>query len=334
MLCTVMWDVYQDGERNELWRAIGSIIPRGSPDWSRKGIYAYWDPDSHELLYVGLATDLMTRFAQHNRLVRHAGGNKAEKIDEWFGNHRRLGFTLLVQAAAVEVLDHARSIDPLMGVESSQIARIAEGQLLELHRRVHGRWPVWNGVGGSVKGAEWARESDRSVIRLLSAQDESLFVARRTIQELASDEMSLRAEALVHGARMRALLDLHNPDVLNPFTSGVSGGPQVSGEPLVEQIMRFLMLAEGKLIDDLSPADEAIRAWVVRFSDAAAMNAVRDQYLAGVRDLRRQAKDPRDREMATFNEFLLSADVDIEVARDAAEVLAAGYLDLPAPFQG
>ena len=213
MLCTVIWDVYGNDERREIWEATRRLLPEHSRDWSRKGVYGYWDPDTRELLYVGLASNLPERFAQHNRLVTHSGGNKADAIDGWFSSHDRLGLTLLVQAAAVQILDMLFQLSPTLGVESSEISRIAEGQLIELHRLETERWPVWNSVGGSTRGAEWATPRGRSMIRLLSAADRSLFVARRTLRDLVTDKQSSRLEALVHCARMRA----------TPFDSPMGG---------------------------------------------------------------------------------------------------------------
>src|SRR5260370_6949202 len=94
-----------------------------------------------------------------------------------------------------------------LGVESSDISRIAEGQLIELHRLETGRWPVWNRIGGSTLGAEWATPGGRSMIRLLSAADESLFVARPTLRDLVADKQSSRLEALLPPAPLPTLLD-------------------------------------------------------------------------------------------------------------------------------
>jgi hypothetical protein len=130
MLCTIIWDVYRDDERFQVWQAIRQLLSEDSPDWSRKGVYGYWDPETLRLLYVGLATNLPERFAQHNRLVPHSGGNKADVIDTWFSKHQKLGLTLIVQAAAVQTQDMLYSLNPLVGVESDDISRVAEGQLI------------------------------------------------------------------------------------------------------------------------------------------------------------------------------------------------------------
>jgi hypothetical protein len=187
MLCTVIWDTYRADERREVWDALQCLLSDHSPDWSRKGVYAYWNPESRRLLYVGLATNLPERFAQQNGLITHTGGNKADSINDWFIKHERLGFTVLIQAAAVEILDMLYELSPSLGAESNGIARVAEGQLVELHRMEYGYMPPWNRVGGSTLGAEWATRGGRPIIRLLSAADSSLFVARRTLRQLVLD---------------------------------------------------------------------------------------------------------------------------------------------------
>lgn len=65
-------------------------------------MYAYWDRETHELLYLGLASDLPGRFAQHNGLVKHSGGNKTKEINAYFTDHEHLGFTVLLQGKAIE----------------------------------------------------------------------------------------------------------------------------------------------------------------------------------------------------------------------------------------
>lgn len=317
MLCTIIWDAYINSERREIWLALCELMPADSPDWSRYGVYAFWDPDTHELLYVGLTSNLPERFAQHNRLVQHSGGNKAERIDEWFSERARLGFTILIQGAAVQMLETLGEINPMLGVQRKGITQIAEGQLIELHKLERGCWPPWNSVGGSVRGAEWANPNDRSVIRLLSAAEDSLFVARRSIRALVRNEQDLRREAFLQVARMQALMEIHEMD----FNFDMSPNERV------EKISRMLMLIDGKLIDDLSGADDRIRAWVGRFADPQNRNAQREEYRRKIQEVASAAAHDEDRQAAFFTEAILSQDDAESLASDASDVLAVGYLD-------
>jgi hypothetical protein len=313
MLCTVIWDVYRTDERNDIWQALCQLLPKISRDWSRKGVYAFWDPSTRELLYVGLATDLPTRFAQHNGLVSHSGGNKLRSINSWFATRQQLGFTLLLKSGAVQILDLLYGLDPTIGVESDTISRIAEGQLIELYRMEHGRRPPWNGVGGSVRGAEWAQQNDRSVIRLLSGAEESLFVARRSLRTLVSNPLDLRREALLHGARMHALMELEMRDI-----DDVVG----NSDAMAEHISRYLMFRDGKIVDGLVNSDELIQMWLERFAYHDAMNAYRNQVVIDIRALR-EVQLERDQRTGILIEMLLTEGVDDDVAQAAAEVLAS-----------
>ncbi len=209
MLCTVIWDAYTYDERKSVWAALKSLLPEGSPDWSRKGVYGYWDPATKKLQYLGLATNLPLRFAQHNGLVSHSGGNKHEQIEAWFSEHPRLGVTTMIQAAAVGLLDQINELSLTMGARSDDIIALGEGQLIELHRKETGSWPPWNGVGGLTRGRDLAVDSGASLIPILAAERDSLFVARRSLRDLAHDRQARVWEATLHSARMRAVMEAH-----------------------------------------------------------------------------------------------------------------------------
>ena len=150
-----------------------------------------------------------------------------------------------------------------------------------------------------------------------SAADENLFVARRTLRELVGDDHALRHEALVHGARMQALMEMHEVD----------DAVDMPSKERMEQILRFLMLREGKLVDDLVDVDSRIRRWVHRLAEAEGMTHQRERAIAALEGLARDSRDPRDQMAALFIERLLLEGDDEDVARDAADVIAAGYLD-------
>jgi hypothetical protein len=121
-LGTVVRDVYQNDERLMMYESL-ELLTRGN-DWSRSGVYCFWDPRKCEALYMGLASVLPARFGQHNsqRGTRPRKGNKGREIDAWFGEHDRLGFSIILQEA-------------LADEEYEPYARNAEGQLLEGYRK-------------------------------------------------------------------------------------------------------------------------------------------------------------------------------------------------------
>jgi hypothetical protein len=67
----------------------------------------------------------------------------------------------------------------------------------------------------------------------LSAFDSSLFVARRTLRDLVADHQARRLEALVHAARMQALMESHQLDDYD-----------IDPKEVTAKIERFLMLRE------------------------------------------------------------------------------------------
>lgn len=68
--------------------------------WASSGIYCYWDYESREILYVGLAIDLTERFKQHNGMFPGIDLNtcKRREIDEYFRQKERIGFSVVLQS--------------------------------------------------------------------------------------------------------------------------------------------------------------------------------------------------------------------------------------------
>ncbi|MBY6540620.1 hypothetical protein HQ325_18265 [Rhodococcus sp. BP-349] len=187
-LGTVIRDVYTDGERKVMYGTLVSLLRQ--PNWSSSGLYCYWDPSTKEPLYIGLARNLCTRFAQHNGLGgnKPSGGNKGAKINGWFAENDRLGFSLVLQDAfADEAYDEA--------------AAIGEGQLLEGFKTLHGKLPPWNKIGGSKHGATYAGSDTARWFDFMTGKIDGLVVSRMTIRELDGDPTAEFNEAAVHMSR-------------------------------------------------------------------------------------------------------------------------------------
>lgn len=196
-----MLDAYMQHEAREMRAALRELFPKGGRLWSPTGVYCYFDPHTHEILYVGLAKDLQSRFAQHNALIgKDARGNKREEIAAYFEDHELLGFSVYVQSAAVILLE-------VMGGETAaEIVGFGEGQLIRGHIEAFGRPPKWNRIEGSRMGAAQAGPFTRFHFGLLSGQIDALFVARRTIRQLANDFDAECHEQTLHSARLNAFM--------------------------------------------------------------------------------------------------------------------------------
>lgn len=187
-LGTVVRDIYTDSTRSSMHKTIDEL--RGTADWHTAGLYCYWDPATQEALYIGLSKDLAVRFAQHNGLKGNKpnNGNKGEKINGWFKTHDRLGFSLVIQDASADDVE-------------SRYSEIAEGQLIEGYRALHGKFPLWNRIGGSKEGAGYADTDTATWFDFMTGKTDGMVVARRTITELNDDYDADVNEAAIHMSR-------------------------------------------------------------------------------------------------------------------------------------
>jgi hypothetical protein len=294
--------------------ALKALLPEDSPDWSRKGVYGYWDPVTRTLLYLGLATNLPLRFAQHNGLVSHVGGNKRKNIDGWFADHPALGLTTMVQAAAVALLDRMHELSFTMGARSDDIISLGEGQLIELHRKEAGAWPPWNAVGGAARGRDLAVATGTSLIPILSGARDSLFVARRSLRDLAADERARVWEATIHAARMRAVMEAHD----------ISGLPS-NEQDVSRRIEQLLLMRSGHLVDDLSPSEADIMEWLRRIEDGRANQEVH-RLRDALTSLRPDIALDNDRQVAAMLSAVAHAADFSDDAVNVTDLLRSGYL--------
>jgi|tagenome__1003787_1003787.scaffolds.fasta_scaffold20812161_2 hypothetical protein len=239
--------------------ALKTLLAPNQPDWSPAGVYCYWDRDSHEILYLGLTKDLCGRFAQHNGLVKHpAAGNKWKYIKPYLERHRRIGFSILLQGKAISLMEQLYEIDATLGWRQKQVLAVGEGQLIESHRLVYGKRPRWNTDPGSVLGRQWATNAG-ALLEVLAARRESLFAARVTIRQLATELGPRFKEGVIHASRMRAVMAHH--EVTEMPTD------QDDEETIRRKIMKSLMLRNGHLVDDLTASDDEIRGWMAKLGD-------------------------------------------------------------------
>lgn len=181
-----MRDVYQDDERMEMYKTLDVLLRGG---FHRAGVYCFWNPENREPFYIGVSNDLPERFAQHNSLRGQPGrGNKATEVNEWFSEHTRLGFSVVLQGGIAD-----ETYEPF--------SRNAEGQLLEGYKRVHGGLPPWNKIGASQTGAGFVKKNSAVWTDLMTSRMDSLIVARKTIRGLDEDASAEWNELTIHPAR-------------------------------------------------------------------------------------------------------------------------------------
>jgi hypothetical protein len=289
------------------------LLGNGQREFSSKGIYAYWDPESHELLYLGLASNLFERFAQHNGLVAHHGGNKTKEIDAYFAEGRALGLTVLIQSMAIAVLEEVGEIDFTLGASSRDLIAVGEGQLIEMHKLVYGRRPPWNRTGGSKQGQRWATAAS-ALLEVLAGSRQSLFAAREPLRTLTSNFKLMFFESTIHAARLRAVQEAH--DLNLPMPSDPAGKQA--------KIEKILMLRDGSLVQDLDSTDADIRSWLERLADPRHWEgeaATWRQKFKGIE------LDMRGKQVLELLESYMEDAVPAAHRQATEEILRTGYLD-------
>lgn len=222
MLVTWIRDSYSFDDRGEMRRAVDTIAsPRDYGGFASNGVYVFFDPESHAVLYIGLARDLSERFAQHNGLVvMRPEGCKVRQIRDWMRDHSTLGYAIAVQSSFSQAgvarqrgtptaafYDEESGI--FWGYEDEGLEHIAdvEAQLIAAYHRRHHRLPPWNKVHGRRTTHNAPTTNTYALLELASGRIDSLLLSRRTIRQLAVSRTALLREETMHVGRMGALED-------------------------------------------------------------------------------------------------------------------------------
>jgi hypothetical protein len=311
----VILDSYKTDERAEVHAALERILSPDQRDWSPKGVYAYWNRQTHEILYLGLASNLADRFAQHNGLVKHGGGNKTKEINAYFEEHDYLGFTILIQSKAIAILEQIEKLDFTLGTTAKQVISGSEGQLIEMHRLATGKRPPWNGIGGAKEGKSWATAAP-ALLDVLAARRRSLFVARRRLRELPDDLRSRFNESTIHAARMRAMIDAHD-----------IGEIPKERDDLVQMVTRSLMLRDGHLVEDLDVTDDTIRRWIKLLGDPETWRTEAAEQRARLEEKLDPPLAGNMKAVADFLDSILDGAAPPAHISATEWILSSGYLD-------
>ncbi|HOV27754.1 MAG TPA: hypothetical protein PK566_15525 [Pseudobacteroides sp.] len=224
MFGTVIIDAYKKEEREELALAIDDICsPNDNYGWASAGIYCFWDYYSEEVLYIGLASDLSDRFKQHNGINPVTESScKFEKIEAYFENNYRLGYTIFVQSPLSQPLTHRNKatyqkfatqlnapVEDMLSEQGRNDIKRTEGILIEAYRRKHGRFPPWNDVGGSILGQQSVMPNNYNIVKSFCTPDEfykNPIISRSTIRELSNNPTYASFENYLHAVRMYILI--------------------------------------------------------------------------------------------------------------------------------
>lgn len=234
MFGTVILDAYSPDETKELSDAIDDLCcPNDGYGWASAGIYSFWDYNTHEVLYIGLASDLAVRFKQHNGLLSMPEeGCKYAYIQEYFNSHDKLGYTMFVQSPLSQPMvhrnrelfqkmasEHNSTIQDYVSDQGIADIKRVEGILIEAYNKYYGRFPTWNKVGGSIAGQKRVMPNNINIVKSFSNPQLyaiSPIVSRSTIRELSNNPTYEGFESFLHVARVYTLIfGMDYSDALN-----------------------------------------------------------------------------------------------------------------------
>lgn len=223
MFGTIIMDSYIANEAEMMAMNLDEICsPMDTFGWASAGIYSFWNYYTKEILYIGLASDLCIRFKQHNGLCSTTEtGCKNKQIQEYFSKYERLGYSILVQSPLSQPIVHRNEtmyrkyfgisknipIPNYAGEEGLEFIRQAEGQLIESYRRIVGKIPPWNKIGGDKYSRKFAsKDNYLYVVKAFSeGTTNNYLVSKSTIRELAANATFEWFETQLHGLRMTML---------------------------------------------------------------------------------------------------------------------------------
>jgi hypothetical protein len=213
-----MLDIYREGDAADLCDALEEVLgPESASGWSTGGVYLFWHPVTRKPLYVGIAGDFPIRFAQHNGLRScPSSGCKREQIARYFAEeHDELGFTVIAlsslsqpsTARQREVLDlNDRDLIELNEALSAEVVneiRALEGRLIADCKARFGEIPEWNTAVGRLPTTPPSRED--GTLGLAVGVVDSLLQSRKTIRQLAANDLWALFETTLHGARIMSV---------------------------------------------------------------------------------------------------------------------------------
>ncbi|MEH7856457.1 GIY-YIG nuclease family protein [Bacillus thuringiensis] len=227
MFGTIIQDAYTKDETEQMADALEDICnSHHEYGWSSAGIYCFWNYTTKEVLYIGLAVDLLTRFKQHNGIIQTDPAScKYEKIQEHFETNDKIGYSVFLQSTHFQPV-HRGNRNEWIGFEPTQFSytqdsladmRLTEGILIQTYRLHHESLPPWNRIGGERAGQDVAIPGNYIFVQSLTHQNISPFIAKHTIREISSDPTYLFYEEELHSVRMSMGLGSNFDDALETY---------------------------------------------------------------------------------------------------------------------
>lgn len=212
MLGTIVIEKYKQNDRDQILSALETLTVANRQDWATAGLYSYWDYRTKEILYIGLAIDLVERFKQHNGFSKTTkGSSKFDEIQAYFKINEYIGFTIVLQSALSQPPSNRQrkkyktfreELERILGDQGrKEIVRL-EGILLEAFRQKYNRFPLWNKIGGDKTARKSVKESNHELLQLLVTNAANKFTSRVSLIKLASNATYCRYEAYLHSIRI------------------------------------------------------------------------------------------------------------------------------------
>lgn len=231
MLATIIVNQYTSADVATLAEAVEELCsPKNGYGWSSSGIYSFWNVETKEVLYVGLAIDLPLRFQQHNGLSPCPENCcKRSQIHEHFQVQARLGLSIFVQSTLQQAISHRwesanagklewiaenfgffepTDVKEDLNYDLINALRATESAMLAVHKKDNGHFPAWNKMGGlNLNFADFQLNNARYFLRSLTDDQPQYdpFTARSSLREMVKYSITERYEMYLHAVRIHML---------------------------------------------------------------------------------------------------------------------------------
>ena len=216
MLATILIDKYKKSETKEIAEALKLLTIENQQDWSTAGIYCYWDYYKKEILYIGLAVDLLERFKQHNGISKcNPKSCKLQKINDYFSSNEYIGFSIILQSSLSQpvtqrqIKKHSNfsksELIGILGKNGANEIKYTEGILIEGFNTKYNRNPKWNVIGGSTQAQSIAKGKNVEMLNYLITNKQNRYTSRVSLKELSKNNTFCRYEAYLHSLRISIL---------------------------------------------------------------------------------------------------------------------------------